>query len=111
VADRHHRTPHRSVPKFAHALVDNGLRGLIGGVGACGDNEAMESFFALLQRQRWSTRAQLGLAIVTCALAASMRLDQFECFVMSPLEVRQATGPGKRCVLNTGVCPGSPYGE
>jgi hypothetical protein len=65
----------------------------------------MESFFALLQRnvldrQRWSTPAQLGLAI-----------DQYECFVMSPLDVRQATGPGKRCVLNTGVCPGSPYGE
>jgi hypothetical protein len=33
--------------------------------GTCGDNAAMESFFALLQRnvldrQRWSTRAELG---------------------------------------------------
>ena len=42
----------------------------MGRVGACGDNAAMESFFALLQRnvldrQRWSTRAQLRLAIVT----------------------------------------------
>ncbi len=38
-------------------------------MGACGDNAAMESFFALLQkdvldRQRWSTRDELGLAIV-----------------------------------------------
>jgi len=56
--------------KFVHVLVDNGLRGSMGRVGACGDNAAMESFFALLQRnvldrQRWSTRAQLRLAIVT----------------------------------------------
>lgn len=36
----------------------------------CGDNAAMESFFALVQtnvrdRQRWSTREQLQLTIVT----------------------------------------------
>ena len=42
----------------------------MGPVGACGDNAAMESFFALLQRnvldrQRWSNRAQLRPAIVT----------------------------------------------
>jgi transposase InsO family protein len=42
----------------------------MGRVGACGDNAAMESFFALLQknvldRQRWSTREQLRLAIIT----------------------------------------------
>ena len=41
----------------------------MGRVGACGDNAAMESFFALLQRnvldrRRWSTRAELRLAIV-----------------------------------------------
>jgi transposase InsO family protein len=56
--------------KFVHALSHNGLRGSMGRVGACGDNAAMESFFALLQRnvldrQRWSTRAELRLAIVT----------------------------------------------
>jgi transposase InsO family protein len=38
-------------------------------VGAC-DNAALKSFFALLQRnvldrQRWATRAELRLAIVT----------------------------------------------
>ena len=44
--------------------------GSMGRVGACGDNAAMESFFALLQknvldRRRWSTRQELRLAIVT----------------------------------------------
>ena len=39
----------------------HGLRGSMGRVGACGDNAAMESFFALLQknvlnRRRWATR-------------------------------------------------------
>ena len=39
-------------------------------VGACGDNAAMESFFALLQknvldRHRWATREDLRLAIIT----------------------------------------------
>jgi transposase InsO family protein len=47
-----------------------GLVGSMGRVGACGDNAAMESFFALLQknvldRRRWATREQLRLAIVT----------------------------------------------
>jgi transposase InsO family protein len=46
------------------------LVGSMGRVGACGDNAAMESFFALLQknvldRQAWSSREQLRLAIVT----------------------------------------------
>ncbi|MDJ0362269.1 IS3 family transposase [Rhodococcus sp. H29-C3] len=56
--------------KFVHELSHNNLHGSMGRVGACGDNAAMESFFALLQknvldRQRWSTREQLRLAIVT----------------------------------------------
>jgi transposase InsO family protein len=42
----------------------------MGRVGAAGDNAAMESLFALLQknvltRQRWHTRRELRLAIVT----------------------------------------------
>ena len=42
----------------------------MGKVGACGDNAAMESFFPLLQknvldRQRWTTREELRLAIFT----------------------------------------------
>ena len=41
----------------------------MGKVGACGDNAAMESFFALLQRnvldrRRWSSREELRSAIV-----------------------------------------------
>lgn len=56
--------------KFVHELSRTGLQGSMGRVGACGDNAAMESFFVLLQknvldRQRWSTREQLRLAIVT----------------------------------------------
>jgi putative transposase len=42
----------------------------MGQVGSAGDNAAMESFFALLQRhvldrRRWTTRDQLRVAIVT----------------------------------------------
>jgi transposase InsO family protein len=41
----------------------------MGRVGACGDNAAMESFFSLLQknvldRQRWTSREELRVAIV-----------------------------------------------
>ncbi|MDI9941775.1 IS3 family transposase, partial [Rhodococcus sp. IEGM 1351] len=35
---------------FVELLACNGLQGSMGKVGACGDNAAMESFFALLQR-------------------------------------------------------------
>lgn len=56
--------------KYVQALHHNGLVGSMGRVGACADNAAMESFFALLQnnvldRQRWATRHDLRLAIVT----------------------------------------------
>jgi putative transposase len=55
---------------FVATLASSGLAGSMGRVGACGDNAAMESFFALLQknvldRQRWSGREQLRLAIIT----------------------------------------------
>jgi transposase InsO family protein len=55
--------------KFVHALHHNGLTGSMGRVGACADNAAMESFFALLQknvldRRRWATRQDLRLAII-----------------------------------------------
>jgi transposase InsO family protein len=44
--------------------------GSMGRVGAAGDNAAMESFFALhqknvLNRRSWATRQQLRIAIVT----------------------------------------------
>jgi len=55
---------------FVRTLVSNGLAGPMGRVGTCADNAAMESSFALLQknvldRQRWATRQELRLAIVT----------------------------------------------
>ena len=55
--------------KYRKALKKFGLRGSMGRVGPCGDNAPMESFFALLQknvldRQRWTTRQELRLAIV-----------------------------------------------
>jgi transposase InsO family protein len=55
---------------YVRTLRRNGLAGSMGRVGACADNAAMESFFALLQknvldRQRWNTRDELRLAIIT----------------------------------------------
>ncbi len=56
--------------KFRTILTEHGLRGSMGRVGAAGDNAAMESFFALLQknvlnRRQWQTRDQLRMAICT----------------------------------------------
>ncbi|WP_439956808.1 IS3 family transposase [Nocardia fusca] len=56
--------------RFVHALNRYRMVGSMGRVGAAGDNAAMESFFSLLQRnvldrQRWDTREQLRIAIVT----------------------------------------------
>jgi len=55
--------------KVVRTLRNNALAGSMGRVGACADNAAMESFFALLQknvlsRQQWKTREELRLAIV-----------------------------------------------
>jgi putative transposase len=54
--------------KFIRLLKNNGLRGSMGRVASAGDNAAMESFFALLQKnvlntKRWQAREQLRLAI------------------------------------------------
>jgi len=51
-------------------LKNNDLIVSMGRIGACGDNAAMESFFALLQknvldRGRWATREELRLEIIT----------------------------------------------
>ncbi|MFJ6071564.1 IS3 family transposase [Streptomyces sp. NPDC093065] len=56
--------------KVAAVLSRHGLVGSMGRVGAAGDNAAMESFFALLQknvldRRVWATRQELRIAIVT----------------------------------------------
>lgn len=56
--------------KFVYALNRHHMVGSMGRVGAAGDNAAMESFFALLQknvldRRTWATRQELRIAIVT----------------------------------------------
>ncbi|MBV6509619.1 MAG: IS3 family transposase ISBli17 [Acidimicrobiales bacterium] len=57
--------------KVHRALARHGLVGSMGQVGSAGDNAAMESFFALLQKNvldrhtRWATRDELRVAIVT----------------------------------------------
>ncbi|MGW3210877.1 IS3 family transposase [Streptomyces parvus] len=56
--------------KFVAVLARHSMIGSTGRVGAAGDNAAMESFFALLQknvldRRTWATRQELRIAIVT----------------------------------------------
>lgn len=56
--------------KFAMMLRNNGLVGSMDRVASAGDNAAMESFFALLQKnvlntKQWVTREELRLAIIT----------------------------------------------
>ena len=57
--------------KVHRVLARHGLVGSMGQVGSAGDNAAMESFFALLQknvldrRHRWATRDELRIEIVT----------------------------------------------
>ncbi len=56
--------------KFLAALRTHDLVGSMGQVASAGDNAAMESFFALLQknvldRKRWATREDLRIAIIT----------------------------------------------
>lgn len=55
--------------RFVMMLRGNGLRGSMGRVASSADNAAMESFFALLQknvldRKTWDTREELRLAII-----------------------------------------------
>ena len=56
--------------KMLRALSRHRMVGSMGRVGSSGDNAAMESFFALLQknvldRRPWTTREQLRIAMVT----------------------------------------------
>jgi transposase InsO family protein len=57
--------------KVHRALARHGMVGSMGQVGSAGDNAAIESFFALLERNvldrrpRWATRTELRIAIVT----------------------------------------------
>lgn len=56
--------------KLRQALTRHRMVGSMGQVGTAADNAAMESFFALLQRnvldrRRWTTREELRIAIIT----------------------------------------------
>jgi transposase InsO family protein len=56
--------------KVHRALAHHGMVGSMGQVGSAGDNAAMESFFALLQknvldRRSWATRDDLRIEIIT----------------------------------------------
>ena len=56
--------------KVHRALAHHGMVGSMGQVGSAGDNAAMESFFALLQknvldRRTWTTRDDLRIEIIT----------------------------------------------
>ncbi len=56
--------------KVHRVLRRHGIAGSMGNVGTAADNAAMESFFALLQKnvlntRRWTTRDQLRVAIIT----------------------------------------------
>jgi putative transposase len=56
--------------KLRQALTRHGMVGSMGRVASCGDNAAMESFFALLHknvfnRRTWASREELRIAIVT----------------------------------------------
>lgn len=56
--------------KMLRTLARHRMVGSMGRVGSSGDNAAMESFFALLQknvldRRAWTTREQLRIAMVT----------------------------------------------
>ena len=56
--------------RYQRSLRAHGLTGSMGRVASAGDNAAMESFFSLLQknvlnRQIWTTRDELRLAVIT----------------------------------------------
>jgi transposase InsO family protein len=63
----------------------------MGRVGACADNAAMESFFALLQknvldRRRWATRQELRLAVITWVERTYRRRRQNRLGRLTPIE-------------------------
>ena len=85
--------------KFLAELKHHGLRGSMGRVGAAGDNAAMESFFALLQknvlnRQAWASREQLRIAIVAwIETRYHRRLRQASLGRLTPIEFELIMNP------------------
>ena len=80
-------------------LAAAGLDGSMGRVASAGDNAAMESFFALLQKNvldqhRWATRAEFRYAIVTwIEHTYNRRRRQRGLGKLTPVEYELAFGP------------------
>ncbi len=82
---------------FRATLKANGLTGSMGRVAAAGDNAAMESFYALLQknvldrRRRWRTRSELAYeAIVWIEHTYNRRRRQRALGRLTPVEFELA---------------------
>ena len=77
--------------KFLAALRRHDLRGSMGQVASAGDNAAMESVFALLQKnvldqRRWTTREQLRIRIITWIERTYHRRRQARLGRLTPIE-------------------------
>ena len=77
--------------KFLRALARHRLVGSMGRVGSSGDNAAMESFFALLQknvldRRSWTTREQLRIAMTWIERTYHRRRRQARLGRLTPIE-------------------------
>ena len=75
----------------ANALARHRLVGSMGRVGSSGDNAAMESFFALLQknvldRRSWTTREQLRIAMTWIERTYHRRRRQARLGRLTPIE-------------------------
>lgn len=124
--------------RFRAALCKHELVGSMGQVASAGDNAAMRSFLALLQkngpdRRRWTTREQLRIAVITwIERAYHRRRRQQRLGRLTPTEsepsssLRSNSPPENRCHLSMqqsgavcvrpecvncpGASPGSPPG-
>ncbi len=87
---------------FVSTLNELGMIGSMGRVGACGDNAAAESFFSLLQknvlnRQRWATRDDLRVAIITwIETTYHRRRRQRRLGKLTPIEFETVNQPALR---------------
>ena len=85
--------------KHLRALNHHGMVGSMGRVGAVGDNAAMESFLALLQknvldRKVWATREELRIAIITwieCTYHRQRRQDRLGRLTPIQFETKMTT--------------------
>ena len=94
--------------KFRAVLKANDLTGSMGRVSSAGDNAAMESFYALLQknvlnRRRWRTRNELAYEIIYwIEHTYNRRRRQRGLGRLTPVEFELAfTDPAARCSLTT----------